>query len=100
MRTFDRQGVHVDRCDGCQGVFLDRGELEHIVAAEQRHYGIAPPPDPQAPPPAYPRRGGYPDSPGSYRGGYRDSPPGYGGYRDSPRPYRGRRKSFLEQLFD
>nr|WP_227014661.1 zf-TFIIB domain-containing protein [Nocardiopsis sinuspersici] len=110
MRTFDRQGVHIDRCDGCQGIFLDRGELERVVAAEQRHYGVAPPPPPdpqvrshphphpQAPhqPAAYPR-GGYPDSPG----GYRDSPRGYSGYRDSPGPYRGRRKkSFLEGLFD
>nr|WP_083922227.1 zf-TFIIB domain-containing protein [Nocardiopsis halotolerans] len=118
MRTFDRQGVHIDRCDGCQGIFLDRGELERIVDAEQRHYGVAaPPPDPhQGPPRGYPqqhrgprqdsprgyRQGGYPDSPRGYGGGYPDSPRGYGGgYRDSPRPYGGRRKkSFLEQLFD
>lgn len=100
MRTFDRQGVHIDRCDGCQGIFLDRGELERIADGEQRHYNVAPPPpDPHSPPRAgYPRRGGgYPDSPGGYRGGYNDSPRGY---RDSPRPYRGRRKGFLEQLFD
>ncbi|MDT0329135.1 TFIIB-type zinc ribbon-containing protein [Nocardiopsis lambiniae] len=107
MRTFDRQGVHIERCDGCQGIFLDRGELERIVDAEQRHYGVAPPPDPQAPPltrgpaqPGYPQQGhparGYPDSPRGYRGGYPDSPRGYS---DSPRPYR-RRKGFLEQLFD
>lgn len=108
MRTFDRQGVHIDRCDGCQGIFLDRGELERIVDAEQRHYGFAPPLDPRTPPPAYPQtpmagppRGGYPDSPRGYHGGHPDSPRGYhGGYRDSPPPYRRRRKSFLEQLFD
>ncbi|MCK9870812.1 zf-TFIIB domain-containing protein [Nocardiopsis dassonvillei] len=111
MRTFDRQGVHIDRCDGCQGIFLDRGELERVVNAEQRHYGVAPPPDPhQAPPHGYPQqhRGGYPDSPKGYRGGrggYPDSPKGYrgghGGYPDSPRGYGGRRKkSFLEGLFD
>ncbi len=107
MRTFDRQGVHIEQCDGCQGIFLDRGELERIVDAERRHYGFAPPPAPQTPPPAYPQApvaghpGGYPDSPRGYRGGYPDSPRGYhGGYRDSPPPYRRRRKSFLEQLFD
>lgn len=104
MRTFDRQGVHIERCDGCQGIFLDRGELERVVAAEQRHYGAAPPPDPQAPPryPGQQHRGqqrAYPDSPPGY-GGYQDSPPAYGGHRDSPRPYRSRRKGFLEQLFD
>ena len=103
MRTFDRQGVHIDRCDGCQGIFLDRGELERVVAAEQRHYGVVPP-DPSMPPPPDPYgrpgrgRGGYAGSPRGYRP---DSPSGYrGGYRDSPRPYRRRRKSFLEQLFD
>lgn len=99
MRTFDRQGVHIERCDGCQGIFLDRGELERVVAAEQRHYGAVPPPDPQAPPPYPGQRGAYPDSPPGF-GGYRDSPRAYQGYRDSPRPYRRRRKGFLEQLFD
>lgn len=111
MRTFDRHGVHIERCDGCQGIFLDRGELERIVEAEQRHYSATPPPDPQAPPPSggyvpqgqprQPRPGypaaGYPDSPRGYRGGYPDSPRGYS---DSPRPYRRRKKSFLEELFD
>ncbi|MBB6118926.1 hypothetical protein FHS13_000858 [Nocardiopsis algeriensis] len=104
MRTFDRQGVHIERCDGCQGIFLDRGELERIVEAEQRHYGVAPPPvPPAAPPVAHPQPGGYPQ--GYPQRGYADSPRGYRnypdsprGYRDSPRPYR--RKSFLEQLFD
>ncbi|MEU3020446.1 MULTISPECIES: zf-TFIIB domain-containing protein [unclassified Nocardiopsis] len=105
MRTYDRQGVHIDRCDGCQGIFLDRGELERVVSAEQRHYGAVPP-DPQAPPPHpghHPgQRRAYPDSPRGYggHGGYSDSPPAYRGYNDSPRPYRRRRKSFLEQLFD
>ena len=106
MRTFDRHGVHIERCDGCQGIFLDRGELERIVEAEQRHYGTVPP-DPQAPPPGgpmgrnRPHQGypvvGHPDSPRGYRGGYPDSPRGYS---DSPRPYRRRKKSFLEELFD
>ncbi|MBQ1084502.1 MULTISPECIES: zf-TFIIB domain-containing protein [unclassified Nocardiopsis] len=108
MRTYDRQGVHIDRCDGCQGIFLDRGELERVVSAEQRHYGAVPP-DPHSPQP-YPgqhpgqhpgQRRAYPDSPRGYGGGYADSPPAYrGGYNDSPRPYRRRRKGFLEQLFD
>ena len=101
MRTFDRQGVHIDRCDGCQGIFLDRGELERIVIAEERHYGVAPPVSNMTPPPdpygPSRGRGIHPDSPGGYRP---DSPRGYRGYRDSPRPYRRRRKSFLEQLFD
>lgn len=88
MSTFDRQGVHIERCSQCGGVFLDRGELEQLVSAEQRHYG-APPPDPeQMPPPA--------------RRVYRDSPRPYGYHPDSPPPYGygRRRRGFLESLFD
>ncbi|WP_204449203.1 TFIIB-type zinc ribbon-containing protein [Actinokineospora baliensis] len=111
MRTVDRLGVHIDQCDGCRGIFLDRGELEQIAAAEQRHYTAAAPPPPYqgAPPPpaAYPAPAQYP--PQNYGHGYRDSPPGY---RDSPPGYghhgghgghyghKKRRKSFLEDLFD
>ncbi|GAA4605740.1 zf-TFIIB domain-containing protein [Actinoallomurus liliacearum] len=97
MQTYNRQGIHIEQCSRCGGIFLDRGELEQIVHAEQRHYA--------APPPPYP--GGYTDSPPPYQG-YRDSPPPYRGhaphhgYTDSPPPYghHGRRKSFLEDLFD
>jgi uncharacterized protein len=35
MRTYERSGVHVDQCTDCRGIFLDRGELEHLVDAEQ-----------------------------------------------------------------
>ena len=108
MRTVDRQGIHIDQCDGCRGIFLDRGELESILQAEQRYTAAA------AAPPPY-QGGGYaappPPQPTAYYGdsprGYRDSPRGYhgGGYHDSPRGYHGghgkrRRKSFLEELFD
>jgi len=111
MRTVDRQGIHIDQCDSCRGIFLDRGELESILQAEQRYSATAAAPPPYqgegyrgAPPPP-PQPGYYKDSPR----GYRDSPRGYqGGYQDSPRGYHGghgghgqrRRKSFLEGLFD
>jgi uncharacterized protein len=114
MRTVDRQGIHIDQCEGCRGIFLDRGELESIMNAERQYSASAAPPPYQgdayrgAPPPPPPGR--YGDSPKGYRGGgYSDSPRGYagghGGYSDSPRGYHGghghrRRKSFLEQLFD
>ncbi len=98
MQTYDRMGIHLEQCGQCRGIFLDHGELEDIISAEQRHYGSAPPRT--APPPAY---RGRPDSPAPYQGGgygYRDSPRPYG-YADSPGPYgRRRRKSFLENLFD
>jgi Zn-finger nucleic acid-binding protein len=109
MRTVDRQGIHIDQCDGCRGIFLDRGELESILNAERQYSAAAAPPPYQgdayrgAPPPP---QGRYGDSPR----GYSDSPRGHqrGGYGDSPRGHHGghgvhghrRRKSFMEQLFD
>ncbi|MEU6641199.1 zf-TFIIB domain-containing protein [Saccharomonospora sp. NPDC046836] len=112
MKTVNKGGIHIEQCEGCRGVFLDRGELEQIVSAENAYYAA-----PAAPPPYRPAAGGhgpapaqhygYADSPRPHRGGhgghYQDSPRPYGGgYRDSPRPYgHGRRKrSFLENLFD
>ncbi|WP_214103024.1 TFIIB-type zinc ribbon-containing protein [Acrocarpospora catenulata] len=48
MRTFDRNGVHIEQCDNCRGIFLDYGELETLSRMEnqwnQQHY--APPPAP------------------------------------------------------
>lgn len=34
MRTYERNGVNVDQCSGCKGIFLDRGELEALINAE------------------------------------------------------------------
>ncbi len=34
MRTYERNGVHVDQCTECRGLFLDRGELEKLIDAE------------------------------------------------------------------
>ena len=38
MRSYERNGVVVDQCTGCKGVFLDRGELERLVDAEGAYY--------------------------------------------------------------
>jgi Zn-finger nucleic acid-binding protein len=35
MRTYERSSVTVDQCGDCRGLFLDRGELERLVDAEQ-----------------------------------------------------------------
>jgi Zn-finger nucleic acid-binding protein len=42
----DRQGVEIDYCPSCRGVWLDRGELDKII---DRSAGIAPPPPPVQP---------------------------------------------------
>lgn len=33
MQTLDRHGVQFDMCPTCRGVWLDRGELEKLMAA-------------------------------------------------------------------
>jgi uncharacterized protein len=38
MRSYERNGVVVDQCTQCKGLFLDRGELERLVDAEGAHY--------------------------------------------------------------
>ncbi len=38
MRSYERKGVTVDQCTGCEGIFLGRGELERLVDAEGSHY--------------------------------------------------------------
>jgi len=58
MRSYERNGVTVDQCTDCRGLFLDRGELEHLIDAESRFNG-----GPAAPPaPGYPAPG--PPAPG------------------------------------
>jgi Zn-finger nucleic acid-binding protein len=111
LRTVDKAGVHLEQCENCRGIFLDHGELEHILQAEQRYYGGGMPAyggghggRPDSPGPLRHR----PDSPRPYRGehhGHSDSPRPYRGehhgHGDSPRPYGHRRSkgSFLGDLF-
>jgi Zn-finger nucleic acid-binding protein len=47
----DRNGVEIDYCPQCRGVWLDRGELDKILDRAAEQYGGRPPsPAPQAPP--------------------------------------------------
>ena len=39
MRTYERNGVHVDQCAECRGIFLDRGELDRLIDAENAWHG-------------------------------------------------------------
>jgi Zn-finger nucleic acid-binding protein len=55
MRTYERNGIHIDQCTSCRGVFLDRGELEHLIDAEQAFYkpAVSVPQQPQQQPQYY-----------------------------------------------
>lgn len=96
MRSYERSGVHVDQCTDCRGIFLDRGELEHLIDAETAFAARAAPPQPAAPLPPAPEPGfGMPQRGWDRDWSHDDSHDGYG--RGRPRK---RRKSFLEDLFD
>jgi len=65
MQTLERSGVQFDMCPTCRGVWLDRGELEKLMATavDEGRAAAAPvvpsPPQPQAwstPPRPEPRR--------------------------------------------
>jgi len=68
MKTYERNGVHLEQCDSCRGIFLDFGELESLTQMENRFAQAVPPPMP-APQQGY----GYGES--GYGGGYG---PGWG----------------------
>jgi Zn-finger nucleic acid-binding protein len=74
----ERQGIEIDYCPQCRGVWLDRGELDKII--ERASNETAPRPRPYAR--TEPERGHADDRRGH-------------GHR-----YSKRRKSFLEELFD
>jgi Zn-finger nucleic acid-binding protein len=42
--THERNGVVIEECGGCQGVFLDRGELELLIDAESEYLAKIDPP--------------------------------------------------------
>ena len=77
MRSYERNGITIDQCTECRGVFLDRGELDHLTALKETSAAPAEAAQPVAP---------------TYSG--RAPEPSSGG-----RPYK-KRRSFLEELFD
>lgn len=42
MRTYARNGITIDQCTTCHGIFLDRGELERLITAESSYLGGSP----------------------------------------------------------
>ncbi len=39
MQTRRRNGVTIDQCRKCHGIFLDRGELEQLIGRESSFLG-------------------------------------------------------------
>jgi uncharacterized protein len=86
MRAYERNGVTVDQCTECRGIFLDRGELEKLTTAENAFHGAPPPPQQQH----YQQPHQSHQQP-HYQQGY-----SYGGYH----PHKKKKESFFEELFD
>ena len=91
MRSYERNGVTVEQCTGCRGLFRDRGELEKLIDAEGSYYERAAEPERDR---ERPRQPDYPEPTlKDYFGGHKGHSHGYGHKRK-------KRKSFLEELFD
>ena len=111
LQMTERQGIEIDYCPTCRGVWLDRGELDKII---ERASAPAPPtsshseprPDPRTEvagyPAGYPQAPVYPQYPAArYQPKSPDSPEDYYGRGHDPRYYdKRKRKSFLGDLFD
>lgn len=75
----ERQGIEIDYCPQCRGVWLDRGELDKLIERAAGQVTAAPMPSPTAA--CDPRFG---------RAGY----PAYG------HEHKRRKKGFLGEIFD
>ena len=47
MRSYERNGITIEQCAECRGVFLDRGELERLIDAEAAYAAATVPADPR-----------------------------------------------------
>ncbi|MYW65071.1 zf-TFIIB domain containing protein [Streptomyces sp. SID8379] len=78
MQTYNRNGVQIEQCSGCRGIFLDYGELESLTRLESQWQQQVPPvpPAPQAypaaPAPAWgaPHHGGHHGHHGHHQRGF------------------------------
>ena len=77
----DRQGVEIDYCPNCRGVWLDRGELDKLLEKSKSETAGNAAGRGEA---AHAQRPAYPEA--------------Y--YKDDSRYQRHRKKSWLEDIFD
>jgi uncharacterized protein len=82
LKLTDRQGIEIDYCPQCRGVWLDRGELDKLIERSAADYRSTPVT--------------YTDRATQYRDDDDDDfkERGYGGQN------KHKRKSFLDDLFD
>lgn len=84
LQIAERQGVEIDYCPQCRGVWLDRGELDKIIERASAEMAIR-----DRPPQSYPER--------HHEGKERHYDKHHDGHSDGGY-YK--KKSFLSELFD
>ena len=94
MKSYERNGILVDQCTGCGGLFLDKGELEQLAAAENAWHAAQATAPPPASPPGRQQRDDDHDRHSDDRGRYDDRREGS---YDRPRK---KKSSFLSDLFE
>ncbi|WP_025155940.1 zf-TFIIB domain-containing protein [Leifsonia aquatica] len=94
----ERNGIEIDYCPDCRGVWLDRGELDKII---DRAGATAPAatPAPQYPEQQY-REPGYPQQGHPQQGAVQQGYPQPGYAPQGQRPYKKKRENWLSELFD
>ena len=85
LSMMDRQGVEIDYCPQCRGVWLDRGELDKLIERSALAH---------APPQALQRRDDFVDS--DSHGHYQRSPQ----HMPTTGQPRKRKESWLSDIFD
>lgn len=100
----ERQGVEIDYCPDCRGIWLDRGELDKIIdkvaASEQAPPQQASAPQQQAPQQQYAQQQyvQQPPMPQGFGGHPGHDPRRDNHYGEKPKHYK--KKNILEDLFD
>lgn len=79
----DRNGVEIDYCPNCRGVWLDRGELDKIIERSNNYYA-----KPET------ERDRFDEE------AYRKQYPQQGGHYHSPHYVRKKKKGFFGDFFD
>lgn len=81
----ERQGIEIDYCPSCRGVWLDRGELDKLIERADAASPAAPAPSAWAQPAPAHRPQGRHDRDDDHRRG---------------QPHGQKRKSWLKEIFD
>lgn len=85
----ERQGIEIDYCPTCRGVWLDKGELDKLISnSERTPEAPAPTQSFQSPPPQHHQQPRYSDEPQRYNDDH-------GNYKK-----KHKKESFLGEIFD